>query len=256
MNRILLFCLAILFAQACASSGNSSSDTNNESQVSASDTTLSAAKPPSLVEVTPPKNEEITYPPIDADLLSSESKPHNITSYYKFYKEDTEEAERVLSGDEQFLKDRLDTLDVRNGYMRVMFDGDGESTSTEYVYWNLSDGRKLLGVNEVTYDFIGGVFTSFFEFRAFEKDRWVPFDVGDLAGLMGENRTLSGAELQATSLLDKVFPNDKIALASSFKLGLPQKGKDIVLTIKQPNVETEVDEPLRTVVLKFNDGNH
>lgn len=90
--------------------------------------------------------------------------------------------------------------------------------------------------------------------HAFAGDKWEAFDVGDLAGLTKDGRAVSGSELQATKLLSQIFEGDEIALATSFKMSLPQRGKDIQLAIKQPNFETEVDELLRTAVLKFNDG--
>lgn len=187
---------------------------------------------------------------ISESLLNNENKPFNIASYFKFYSKDLEEAERILSGDEQFLKDRLDTLDIRNGYMTVYFDGEGESNGTEYVYWNLSDGRKLLGVNEITYDFIGNTFTSFFEFKAFNENRWEPFDIGDLADLKNKS---TGDDLQSTALMDKIFPGDEIAQVVDFKLELPQKGKDIELTLMRASGDEGMEE-MKTVWLKFNDG--
>ena len=71
---------------------------------------------------------------------------------------------------------------------------------------------------------------------------------------MGETGALKVEKLQGTKLLDQIFPGDEIAQASSSKLSLPQTGKDITLVIKKPNFDTEVDEPMPTVVLKFNDG--
>ena len=250
MKNCIYLTLLLFLIFSCSSSGSSERKDDQEQTAEASPEKTEA---PSNANEVANLDEGVEL--IDPELLSSEPQPFTIASYYKFYAEDLAEAERVLSGGVmEFFKDHLDTIDTRNGYMRISFQGDGESSSKEYVYWNLSDGRKLFGFNEVTYDFIGGTYTDFFEFKAFNQNRWEPFDIGDLADLAADGRSKNGEALQATDLISQLFPTDEKAQANSFLLWLPQSGKDIELTIKKPNYETEVDEPLLTVNLKFIDG--
>lgn len=192
------------------------------------------------------------FPSIDEALLASEPKPYNISSYYKFYAADLEEAERVLSGDEQHLKDLLDTLDLKNGYMRVILPAEGHHYTKEYVYWNLSDGRKLFAFNQVESDFIDNVYTSFFDFRAFNEGKWEPFDIGPLQDLMFDMKRKSGHSLRSSNLLKEIFSDGEIDEVRDFALSLPQRGKNISVTFMQSNGESS--EPLRTVQLQFNDG--
>lgn len=249
MKNILHFTLFIFLVFSCSSSGNSESKNDQQQAAESSPATTEEASQPNEV-VNPAEDVEM----IDAELLSAEPRPYNIASYYKFYHKDLAEAERVLSGKEEYLKDQLDTIDSRNGYMSVSFFGEGESSSWQYVYWNLSDGRKLFGVNEIVHDFIGNTYTNFFEFKAFNENKWESFDIGDLADLVADGRSKTVEALQSTDLVSQLFPNDEIAQATSFLLRLPQRGKDIKLTIKRANYATEVDEPMLTVNLKFIDG--
>ena len=122
---------------------------------------------------------------------------------------------------------------------------------TEYVYWNLTGGKKLLGVNKVSMEpFTCEVTTSFFDFRVFNQDRWEEASIGKLSDLINEISPISENELRESGLVKSLFNGD--FSPGSFKLSLPQKGKDIGISFTKMDDAT-ADE-VRKITLYFNDG--
>lgn len=202
------------------------------------------------------------YSAINPSLLSDEKKPYNIASYFKFYSEDLDEAERILAtdwqGDEVYddYEDRLDTLDIKGGYMRVITPVQDGFLYTEYVYWNLSDGKKLFAANKVGMEpFTGEVSTRFCEFRLFDKDKWEKAEIGPLQELIEGKRPLYNDDLLDSELIQSAFTIDYDATHEtnhSFKLKLPQKGKDIKLTLN--HMEGAEVTSAKQVTLTFANG--
>ena len=198
---------------------------------------------------------------VPSSVLEAEKGSLNISSYYKFYSKDLEEAKRVLTtpwdpdmpGHNGDYSDKLDTLDIRAGYMEVRTPQTDGFRYTQYVYWNLSDGRKLFAMNEVGEEpFSGEVTTDDFEFRIFNQDRWEPADIGDLQELISGKAPKKGKKLQETALFKKAFSDYPDFLATSFVFYLPQKGKDIRIEFTEMEDADIVDS--KTITLKFNNG--
>ena len=256
MKNCIYLTLLLFIIFSCSSSGNSESKGDQQQDAEA---------PPEKTD-SPSNANEVVNPGegvelIDRELLSSEPQPFTIASYYKFYSKDLEEAKRVLTtpwdddmkpGFNSDFSDKLDTLDTKAGYMEVktpLMDG---FQYTQYVYWNLSDGRKLFAMNEVGMEpFTGEVTTDAFEFRIFNQDRWEPAEIGDLQEL-GNGGLKRDNELRETALFKKAFSAYPDFLANSFVFYLPQKGKDIRVVFTE--MDDAVEGEIKTITLKFNNG--
>lgn len=217
------------------------------------------------VEVEESINKKATTNKISPELIAGESKPYTIASYFKFYLNDREDAERVLSskwnpdnspGGTGIYDDQLETLDLRGGYMKVVTPVTDGFRHTEYVYWNLSNERKLFAMNQVGMEpFSGEVTTDKFEFRVFEKDEWKPADTGQLQKLTDELKSKRAIDLQQSELLTSLF-NMPAELTPETRFGyqikLPQKGKDLQFVLNH----SEGAEVISTqeITLTFDDG--
>ena len=262
MKNFAYLTFFILLFQACSNSENSSSN-DNSSKLREESTDKEMIKESDAAEETileKNSGEEL----IDPNMLASESQPYDITSYFKFFIRDIEEANRVLNTkwDPDLpmwnYEDQLDILDKKAGYMKIVTPVSDGFIYTEYVYWNLSDGRKLFAMNTVHREaFTGEVTTSDFDFKVFNENRWESANTGFLQTVIEEIDPAKPKEMVKSEVLRSVFdmPKEKEITPEThfnFKFALPRKGKDISFWLNySEGAEVMSSEK---IILKFNDG--
>ena len=264
MNKSFYLIIVVFFCKACSPSTNSTSpETVPEVEEALEESVLEVP----LEETTAGADEASVdvFGPVDPTLLAAEPEPYRISSFFKFYSEDLEEAERVLAstwdpdaspGAGGDYDDKLELLDERNGYMKVVSPVADGFLYTEYVYWNLSAGRKLFAMNKVGMEpFTGEVTTEAFEFRTFHEGAWERVDLGLLMDLTQLIDQSNSQVLHESELLNTMFDMPE-ALTSdnrfSYQMHLPQRGKDIRFILNHSEAADVIAQ--MEVTLFFSDG--
>lgn len=186
------------------------------------------------------------------------SKPFNIQSYVLMFEDNFDETTATLTRTKEEATASVpqwfvSVNNVTGGYLEMQMIGEGENSVRQYAIWSLSDGRKLLGVNDVIESqMVNATDTRHFEFVIFDDDKWLHADIGILNSLKGK----TGNAKKESQLYSTIFDGDAEGLEQSgdYQLTLPEKGKDIILKIYRWDDEAESNVILREVTLKWNDG--
>lgn len=198
------------------------------------------------------------YKMIDPQTLAKVSKPLDIQSCFLLFEDNYDEAAATLVRSKEAATASMPQwfVSVNNksgGYLEVQKIGEGENSLKQYAYWNLSNGKKLLGVNEVIEtQMVNAIDTRHFDFLIFDDDKWLNADIGILNSLKGK----TGKARKESLLYKTIFGGDVEGLEQSgdYQLTLPEKGKDIIMTIYRWDDESETNEVLKEVTLKWIDG--
>lgn len=166
------------------------------------------------------------------DVSSVNAQKKNIVNYFlelpeKNLKIDGEERNKILkypdfkSAMENSLYFAVDTIDYRNGYMKIVSTGDGAGEHYELTYFNLSDGDKLIAVNHIQWAMCCE--DSKVTFLRYNKGNWI--DVTE--------------ETILVDILKEFFSSETVCkfvkeeLDGQLIYKLPQKGKNIIVQLSE-----------------------
>ena len=247
MHKLGLTFLCFVLCSSCQQAARTESDTEDKRQQ-----TVAGQEPVHDV------SRDSIYKIIDPQTLAKVPKPLDIQSCFLLFEADYDEAAATLVRSKEAATTSMPQwfVSVNNtngGYLEIQKIGEGENSYKQYAYWNLSNGKKLLGVNEVIESqMVNAIDTRQFEFVIFDDDKWLNADVGILNSLKGK----TGKARRESLLYKTIFGGDVEGLEQSgdYELTLPEKGKDIIMRIYRWDDESEGNAILKEVTLKWNDG--
>ncbi|MEQ8424900.1 MAG: hypothetical protein RIA63_09315, partial [Cyclobacteriaceae bacterium] len=194
---------------------------------------------------------------IDPALLSSRTEPFTILDYYIFLPGNSEAKKEIAkreAGETYTDTDGRPTeivkKNVKGGYFEISQYYNFSKRQTQYVYWNLSDKRKLIGVNEIVYPFLNSIgYTDKISFYIFDQGQLKPADVGELNSISITDKRMD--------LIKKIIGDDQTRASHELHLllQLPETGKDIGLKVIDLEESMLNNEPFaKEAVFKWNEG--
>lgn len=149
----------------------------------------------------------------------------------------------------------IDTLDYKNGYMKLSSTGDGSGTYFEITYFIKKDKTREIAVNTAYWDL--AVTSSSLKFYSFKNDVW---------------KDITKQVLPEINL--SLFTNEELSViiksnttVSPILFVLPQKGKNIIAKIDIGTIDNlfdensvdeeeyiKIKESLKQIILIWNDG--
>ena len=221
------------------SAGSNSTYTENRVLSYYSDTSIQARK----------QNYPISQ---NMEILKNLTMPYNILDYYLLLPGNLDQKNAILelASDETYIDPdgcyfTVSKKNINGGYFEIRRYCQFERRSIQYVYWNLSGGSVLIGVNEIVYFTNDRSYSDSYNFYVFDGSSLKLADVGILNGI------------DDTRLFEKLLgpDNSRLTHELAILLQLPEIGKDInlkIIDIEQSLLNNEVSA--KEVTLKWSEG--
>ncbi len=175
-------------------------------------------------------------------VLNKINPPYNIKDYYLLLPDSLLDGpdfnQRMISLKYKNLDElwkhkgywQIDTLDYRNGYLKLSSTGDGSGTEFEITYFIKKDKSREIAVNTIYWDL--AVTSSSLKFYSFKNNTWK-----DITKKILPEIRLS---LFTNETFSKIITSHSTISPVIYKL--PQKGKNITAKIDIATIDNLLDE--------------
>jgi hypothetical protein len=186
------------------------------------------------------------------EILKSRTAPYNILDYYLLLPGDLDQKQAIVEkteGETYIDPDgcnyTVSKINIRDGYFEISRYCQFEKRRFQYVYWQMSGGSVLIGVNEIVYIRDDFSYSNSYNFYVFDGHSLKLADVGILNAV------------DNTRLFEKLFGsgNSRLTDELAILLQLPEKGMDInlkIIDMEQSLLNNEGSA--KEVILKWREG--